>query len=101
MRVAYHHDVDDGRVVDLAGDLRVPSRAHEGDGAAAFFEDRVEEHAQARWVFDVVAGVAEPCCSQGFAAVAGGEEGWGVYFDVWGCGVGPFRLSCKEVPGVY
>lgn len=47
----------------MAGRLRVPFWSHEGEGAAAVFEDRVEEDAEAGGELDVVAGMAEPCRS--------------------------------------
>jgi len=63
VRVAYYYDVYDGGIMDLAGNRGVPFRAHEGQGTTAFFKNGVKEDAQARGVFDVVAGVAEPGCA--------------------------------------
>ena len=61
--VGYHHQVNHGYVFNVAGDLGVAFWAHEGEWAATFFEDGVEEDAQAAGKFNVVAGMAEPCCS--------------------------------------
>lgn len=56
--------VNDGDVFDVAGFLGVSLGSHEGEWGAAVFEDGVEEDAEAGWEFDVVAGVAEPCCAK-------------------------------------
>lgn len=72
--------------------------AHEGEGTAAVFEDRVEEDAETAGEFDVVAGVAEPCCAQGGGCCAGGEEVWFDYRDGWrGC-VREFPFACYSAP---
>lgn len=100
--VGDHDEVHDGRVVDLAGDRREAFGAEVVGGAAAVFEDGVEEDAEPGRVFDVVAGVAEPGCAEGGlrgGGGAGGEEGGGDDGEVRGGGVGPFHFACYDVPG--
>lgn len=46
----------------------------EGEGGAAWFEDRVEEDAETRGEFEEVGGMAEPGCPEGSWVGAAGEE---------------------------
>lgn len=64
MVVAYDDGVDDGYIFDLAGHLGVAFWTKPAEGRAAVLEDWVEEHAHTVRELDVVAGVAEPCCSK-------------------------------------
>jgi hypothetical protein len=82
----------------MAWYICISFRAHETKWGAALFEDGVEEHAEPGREFDVVAGVAEPCCAEGCRAFAGGEEGWGVDCYVGRCRVWPFQFACYSAP---
>lgn len=96
--VGYYDEVDGGDVFDVAGDLGVPLGTHEGEGTAAVFEDGVEEDAETAGEFDVVAGVAEPCCSEGIRGGSGGEKGGLDDGHGWGRGIGVGELSCESPP---
>lgn len=98
VRVGDYYDVYDWDFGELAGDLSVSFRAHEGEGTAAVFEDGVEEHAQAGGEFHVVAGMAEPCCTEGCGRVAGGEEGRLNDWYCWWGGIWPFHFPREHAP---
>jgi hypothetical protein len=89
--------VDDGEVFDFTGWWCEALVIFGVERCAAVFENGVEEHAQAAGEFDVVAGVAKPCCSEG-GSVPCGAEGRCADRDSWRCGVGTFGCACYFVP---
>ena len=96
MVVGDDHSVDRRDVLDLAGHFGVAFRTEPTEGGAAVCEHWVEEYAQARWEFDVVACMAEPGCPQGrWLRRARGEKGRCVDGDGGGSGVGVVR-SARE-----
>ena len=85
MRMRYHHRVNDGDILDLAGRWCV-----------AFWAEKVEEDAQPAGKLDVVACMAEPGRAEGFS-VACGEEGGRSDGDGGWCGVG---CVCSVAPAM-
>jgi hypothetical protein len=61
--MGYYDEVDNGDVGYMARWGVESLWAHEGERGAALFEDRVEEDSEAGGEFNVVTGVAKPCCS--------------------------------------
>ncbi len=75
----YH--IDEGEVLDFAGNGCYAGKLLHGEGDAAVFEDGVEKDPQAGGELDVETGVAEPCCAEAVLSRigAGGTEGWFCY----------------------
>jgi hypothetical protein len=62
--MANHHDIDKRYVFDFARRWRESLQRFHVDGCATILENRIKKDAQARWIFDQVACVAEPCGAQ-------------------------------------
>ncbi len=91
--------VDDGYVGDLAGWWGVAFGAHEGEGRASVFEDRVKENAEAIRIFDEVAGVAKPSCAELVGGCARGEEGGRLYGHGWRGGIRGIGFAREATAG--
>jgi len=86
--VAYNNSVNKGDVLDLTRHLGVPFGAEPAERGAAILEDGIEKHAETRWEFDIVAGVAEPGGSEfGVGRIARLEEDRSLYRHGRWCGV--------------
>jgi hypothetical protein len=96
--VAYHHDVDEGKVLELTWRWREALQALEVDGRAAVFKNRIEKYAQAARKLDVVACMAEPSGAK-FRSRACGVEGWRADRDSGRGGVGLLGLTGDFAPG--
>lgn len=96
--VRYHHRINEGYLVDVAGRWVVPSWSEPRGWSAAVCEDRVEEHAEAGGEFNEETGVAEPGRAKR-RCFAGWEKLWGVDRDCWRCGVGAIASAGDTPPG--
>jgi hypothetical protein len=77
----------------MAGPFCVSFRAHERKWAASVFEDRVKKDTETAREFDVVARVAEPCCSQGLGGCSLRQESRLDNWDSWRGRVRRIQLS--------
>jgi hypothetical protein len=95
--VANNHDVDKRYIFDLARWGCEALRGLQIDRRAAILENRVEEDAQARWKFDQITCVTEPCRTEfwRFARVVevGSADGDGGRGCVW-----RFGFTCEFAP---
>ena len=99
MAVAYDNGIYHWKILYMTWYFGVSFRPHKAKWTTPLLEYGVKENAQAAREFDIVTGMAKPCCSERLRCGSAGEEAWLNDSDSRRCSVWPLEFTSETPPG--